>query len=135
MDWWEGFNGPDHWQWGPLPAAYEAEWRKSGHSFPVLAGVLWKLLIDAHDAASAALPPDRWLEVRYEDVVAKPADAFGAMLAFAGLRQEETFNRALAKVRFGSERTQAFRRDLGEENVAALSRSLAGHLGRRGYQV
>jgi hypothetical protein len=73
--------------------------------------------------------------VRYEDVVAKPADAFGAMLAFAGLRQEETFNRALAKVRFGSERTQAFRRDLGEENVAALSRSLAGHLGRRGYQV
>lgn len=135
MEWWEGFNGPDHWQWGPLPTGYESEWRESGYSFPMLAAVLWKLLMDAHDAASAALPPDRWLEVRYEDVVAKPADAFAAMLDFAGLRADETFNRALSRVRFGSERTEAFRRDLGEEAVAALSRSLAGHLGQRGYPI
>ena len=135
MDWWEGFNGPDHWQWGPLPAAYESEWRESGHSFPVLAGVLWKLLIDAHDEAAAALPPDRWLEVRYEDVIASPGKAFGAMLEFAGLPADRAFDRALSRMRFGSERAQAFRRDLGPETVAALSSSLAGHLERRGYPI
>jgi hypothetical protein len=135
MDWWEGFNGPDHWQWGPLPAGYDAEWRESGRSFPMLAGVLWKLLIDAYDAASAALPADRWLEVRYEDVIANPSKAFGAMLEFAGLPGDDTFNRALSRMRFGSDRAQAFRRDLGPETVDALSRSLAGHLERRGYPV
>ena len=38
-------------------------------------------------------------------------------------------------MRFGSERAQAFRRDLGPETVEALSRSLAGHLQQRGYSV
>jgi hypothetical protein len=135
MDWWEGFNGPDHWQWGPLPAAYQKEWNESGHSFPILAGTLWKLLIDAHDAASAALPADRWLEVRYEDVIADPRKSFGRMLEFAGLPADGAFDRALSRIRFGSGRAQAFRRDLGPETVEALSRSLAAHLERRGYEV
>jgi hypothetical protein len=135
MDWWEGFNGPDHWQWGPLPSAYQAEWRKSGYSFPILAAVLWKLLIDAHDAAAASLPRDRWLEVRYEDVVASPAQTFGAMLDFAGMPADPTFSRALQRLPFGSDRTQAFRRDLGPETVAALSVSLEKHLERRRYTI
>ena len=135
MDWWEGFNGPDHWQWGPLPAAYLSEWRESGFSFPVLAGLLWKLLIDAHDAAAATLPPGRWLEVRYEDVVESPAKAFATMLEFAGLPASATFNRALGRLPFGKDRTQAFRRDLETETVAALSSSLEKYLERLRYPI
>jgi hypothetical protein len=135
MDWWQGFNGPDHWQWGPLPQAYEAEWRKSEFSFPVLAGVLWKLLIDAHDSAAARLPKDRWLEVRYEDVVASPDRAFAEMLDFSGLAAGPAFSRTLGRLPFGSDRTQAFRRDLSAETVAELSRSLEKHLERRRYVI
>lgn len=135
MSWWEGFQGPDHWQWGPLPTAYEAEWRESGHSFPVLAGLLWKLLIDAHDAAAATLPSDQWLEVRYEDVVARPGECFDSMLDFAGLKRDSVFSRALAGQVFKAERSNAFRRDLGPENVAALTQSLAAHLGRLNYEI
>lgn len=135
MEWWEGFNGPDHWQWGPLPSAYESEWRESGYSFPSLAGILWKLLIDAHDSAAANLPGGSWLEVRYEDVVEHPDRAFATMLGFAGLPPDPGFARALAGISFDSGRTQAFRRDLGTEAVAALSRSLASHLERRGYAI
>jgi hypothetical protein len=135
MDWWEGFNGPDHWQWGPLPPVYQEEWRKSEFSFPVLAGVLWKLLIDAHDVAAARLTKDRWLEVRYEDVVASPDRAFAEMLDFAGLPANPTFSQMLGRLPFGSDRTQAFRRDLGAETVAALSRSLEKHLERRHYAI
>jgi sulfotransferase family protein len=135
MEWWEGFNGPDHWQWGPLPPPYEAEWRKSEYSFPILAGILWKLLIDAYDAAAARLPRDRWLEVRYEEVIESPGRAFAEMLDFAGLPADATFSRTLGRLPFGSDRAQAFRRDLSPETVAALSRSLEKHLEGRRYTV
>ena len=56
MPWWLGFEGPDHWQWGPLPEALAAEWDASGRSFVVLAGLLWKMLIEAFDSARARDP-------------------------------------------------------------------------------
>ncbi len=135
MDWWEGFNGPDHWQWGPLPETYRSEWEASAFSFPVLAAILWKLLIDAYDAAATALPRDRWLEVRYEDVITHPREAFASMLDFAGLQREAIFDRELERLSFDSGRADAFRQDLGPETVAALSRSVAAHLERLGYAV
>jgi hypothetical protein len=135
MEWWEGFNGPDHWQWGPLPAAYAKEWHREGDSFPVLAGLLWKLLIDAHDAAASSVAPSSWLEVRYEDLIASPRDAFTRMLDFSGLPADQRFSKALAEVQFDSGRSDAFRRDLGAETVATLTRTLAGHLRQRGYPV
>ena len=62
MPWWLGFEGPDHWQWGPLPADLAAEWDESGQSFVVLAGLLWKMLIDAFDSARTVIPAADWLE-------------------------------------------------------------------------
>ena len=135
MDWWEGFQGPDHWQWGPLPVEYQDQWRESGFSFPVLAALLWKLLVDAHDAAAAKLPADCWLEVRYEDVVARPRDAFDKMLEFVRLPGDPGFARALARQAFDPGRSDAFRRDLGPENVATLTQLLAAHLKQRKYAL
>jgi Sulfotransferase family len=135
IDWWEGYTGTDHWQWGPLPEPYRSEWCSSGYSFPVLAAILWKVLIDAHAAAAATLPADRWLELRYEDVVKSPHDAFATMLGFAGLPPVPAFTRALGRFSFTSDRTQAFRRDLDEKTVGALSQSLQKHLARRGYVI
>ena len=135
MPWWEGFEGPDHWQWGPLPAEHAEEWRASGTSFPVLAAILWKILLGAHDAAAAALPHDRWMEVRYEDAIARPAEAFGAMAAFAGLAPSAEFDRQLARVAFDGGRAQAYRKDLGEEISDQLTRSMREQLERRRYPV
>jgi hypothetical protein len=135
MPWWEGFNGPDHWQWGPLANGYSGEWADSGHSFPVLAGILWKVLIDAHDAAAAAIPGEHWMEVRYEDVVAHPRPAFTAMTEFAGLASSPVFDRQLAKTTFDAGRADAYKKDLGRPIVDQLTASLRTHLERRGYPV
>jgi hypothetical protein len=135
MGWWEGFNGPDHWQWGPLAAGYQDEWSRSGHSFPVLAGILWKLLLDAFDEAAGSLPAHRWLEVKYEDVVANPSGAFNEMREFAGLKPSGSFSSAVAGMTFDPGRVAAYRKDLGDETVEVLTRSLATHLARRGYAL
>jgi len=100
MPWWLGYGGPERWQWGPLGPELAAEWEQSGHSFAVLAGLLWALLVDAFDAAASPLPKGRWLEVRYEDVTARPRQAFEAMLEFCDLPWDGGFERGFRRHRF-----------------------------------
>jgi hypothetical protein len=133
MSWWRGFEGPDHWQWGPLPPTLAAEWEESGRSFVVLAGLLWQILIDSFDAARAAMPRADWLEIRYEDVAAKPRQAFATMLDFCGLPWNAEFERGFERYTFTASRSDAFRRDLSPTDVEQLSRILASALVARGY--
>jgi hypothetical protein len=133
MPWWLGFEGPDHWQWGPLPPDPAAAWEESGRSFVVLAGLLWKMLIDAFETARAAIPAADWLEVRYEDVAAKPREAFAAMLRFCELPWDAEFERGFSRYSFTASRSDAFRRDLDPADVDRLSRILASQLASRGY--
>lgn len=134
MPWWRGFEGPDHWQWGPLPANLEAEWEASGRSFVVLAGLLWQLLIDAFDSARTAVGSANWLEVRYEDVAAHPRQTFASMLAFCGLPWDAEFERGFERHTFTAARSDAFRRDLSAADVERLSRILADALAARRYR-
>jgi hypothetical protein len=133
MPWWGGYGGPERWGYGPLPAAYQQMWDEHGRSFPVLAGLCWRMLMDAHDAARAALPADRWLQVRYEDVIADPAAGFGAILDFLGVPPDRRFSERLARQRFSDARSDAFRRDLDPESLRRLEKVLAEPLERYGY--
>lgn len=134
MPWWLGFEGPDHWQWGPLPAELDAEWQASGRSFVVLAGLLWKMLIDAFDSARAGIAKSDWLEVRYEDVAANPRRTFARMLEFCELPWDAEFERGFERHTFTAARSDAFRRDLHPDDVEQLSRILASGLAARGYK-
>ena len=133
MPWWLGFEGPDHWQWGPLPDDLAAEWDESGRSFVVLAGLLWKMLIDAFDNARKAIPATDWLEIRYEDVAANPRTAFATMLEFCGLPWDAEFERGFERHTFTASRSDAFRRDLAPDDVDRLSQILATELAARRY--
>lgn len=133
MPWWRGFSGPERWQWGPLPTELATEWADAQQSFTVLAGLLWRLLIDAFDRARAALPSDSWLEVRYEDVTAHPEERFREMLDFCGLEFSEGFKRGLARYSFDTSRVDAFRRDLDADELTRLTRAIAPALEAHGY--
>ena len=133
MEWWQGHRGPEEWLFGPLPDQYEAEWEASRRSFVLLAGLAWKILIDAFEAARLELAPEHWLEVRYEDVLAEPRETFAAILDFLGLPGDRRFETALARYNFRPGRTDAFRRDLDTDGLRLLDASLAGHLERFGY--
>lgn len=135
MPWWQGHLGPGAWHFGPLPPDYADEWEASGRSFVLLAGLAWKLLIDAFGRARAAVPSDQWLDVRYEDVVADPQGRIDEILDFIGLARNPAFDRQLARYRFSAGRTEAYRADLGAADRDLLDASLAGHLARYGYAV
>lgn len=133
MPWWTGWQGPDRWSWGPLGPAYRQAWEGSGRSFVTLAGLNWRLLIDAFEAARAALPEDAWLEVRYEDVLADPRKQLSVMLEFAELPWSPAFEAGFDRYAFDPGRTEAFRRDLDPANLERLETVLAEPLRRYGY--
>jgi hypothetical protein len=131
--WWSGYQGPDNWYLGPLPEPYASEWEDADGSFVLLAGLGWKLLLDAFWAARAAIPPGQWLEVRYEDILGDPRGQFGKLLAFLELAWTPGFEAGFSRYVFQSGRREAFRRDLDPRQLALLEKSLGEHLQRYGY--
>jgi hypothetical protein len=133
--WWTGYQGPSKWYLGPLSEPYAQEWEASSGSFVLLAGLGWKLLMDAFETARAAVPCSQWLDIRYEDLLADPRRHIAAMLEFLGLRWTSRFEAGFSRYVFETGRREAFRRDLDAENLALLEGSLARHLQAYGYPL
>ena len=134
MPWWRGHRGPGEWHFGPLPTDLQQIWEQHDRSFPVLAALAWRMLIDSYEEARASVKPDRWLAVRYEDVVNDPRGQLGGMLEHMGLDWTSDFERGFRQYSFSSGRTGAYRRDLSAADVAAMEDVLGHHLQRLGYQ-
>jgi hypothetical protein len=134
VPWWRGWEGPDGLGAGALPAAYLADWEASGRSFPVLSGQGWKVAMDAYAAARELVPPGRWLDVRYEDVMTDPPSRFKELLGFMDLEPNPVFDDALRRTPFRAERMNAWRGHLGADDVTALDATLADHLRTWGYE-
>jgi len=133
MPWWKGYLGPDRWGWGPLPEEYQRIWEESGRSFAVLAGLEWRILIEAFEGARAHLPEDRWMNLRYEDSLAQPRETIGHVLEFLGLPWTPAFETGFRRYRFDQARKEAYRTDLGIHDVALLDAALCPLLQRYAY--
>jgi len=133
VPWWRGFGGPEHWQWGPLPPHLATEWEQADRSFVVLAGLLWRMLMEAYDVARDALPQEAWLEIRYEHLAAHPEEALREIFDFSGLKWSEGFDRGFDRGRFHASRVDAFRRDLDPGELARMTAAIAPALIARGY--
>jgi hypothetical protein len=91
--------------------------------------------MDAFEVSKAEIGPERWLDLRYEDLVAEPAEATTAVLRFAGVDQWPSLERRLSQLRVSEGRTDAYRDELRAEDVALLEGVLAPTLERWGYSV
>src|SRR5207248_2033292 len=110
--WWPGYGGTQGWTFGELAPEDAELWRASGGSFAVLAALEWKVLMRAFDRARDAVPADRWLELRYEDVVADPRGQLERLLAHVALDWSPEFERQFARIAWTSARRDAFREEL-----------------------
>ncbi|MDG4829009.1 sulfotransferase [Solwaraspora sp. WMMD1047] len=133
MGWWDGWRGPDNWLYGPLPDDLRADWEESGRSFPVLAALGWRMLMDAFVDARAAHPAAQWLDVRYEDLVAAPRAEVGRMLDFLGLDWSPEFQRGFDRYQFHTGRGAAYRDELTPAQLGGVERVLEKALAEWGY--
>lgn len=135
MAWWRGYGGPPCWRLGPLPPEYQGLWEIHDRSFVVLAGLYWRILMEAHETAQRAIVnrDDVWMTVRYEDLIAEPNDVLASTLAWLGLEPHPAFAGQIAAHPFRSSRATAFHSDLSVRQVAQLEDAIAPVLMRYGY--
>ncbi len=133
MPWWDGYRGPENWLWGSLAEPYHREWIESKYSYPRLAAIGWKVLMDGFERAALELPPQRYLEVRYEDFLADPRTTTETILSFLGLSWTGAFGRHLERQRIHRSRSRAFERDLSPRQLDEIQESLAARLVKYGY--
>jgi Sulfotransferase family len=133
--WWDGCRGPDNWYLGPLSHADRQEWEHADRSFVVLAGLGWRILLDAIDEARELVPEDQWLDVRLEDLIENPRATTAEVLAFLGLQWTPQFEAGFRRHTFRASRGMAWRRDLSTEQVLLLERTIAKPLASYGYEL
>jgi hypothetical protein len=134
MGWWDGWRGPENWFLGPLPTDLHREWEEYDRSFPVLAALGWKMLMDSFAEARAAHPEGQWLDVRYEDLLADPRGEVARMLDFLGLDWSPAFEKGFGRYRFHAGRQAAYHEELGVAQLAAVERVLDKPLRQWGYR-
>lgn len=132
VDFWRGWHSPAQWRWGVLSPEHQAEWERHGKSFVALAGIQWKLLMGATAEASARVPAEQMMRIRYEDFVADPAHKFREVLKFCDLEWSSRFGRAIASYTLETANGK-WREDLTTEQQAILQSVLAESLAKYGY--
>jgi len=132
---WQGYRGIPGWTFGHLPEQELRDWQATDYSWPYLAGLEWRLLMTAFETAREEIGSGRWLDVRYEDLVARPSDETTKVLRFAGLDRWTGLERRLEALRVSEGRTDAYRDELRPQDVALLETALAPALERWGYPV
>ena len=131
--WWQGYRGVPGWTFGQLSDEERSGWEASQYSWTYLAGLEWKRLMDAFEASKLEIGPERWLDLRYEDLVAQPARATTEVLQFVGLDSWNGLERRLAALRVSAGRKDSYRDELRPEDLAQLEGLLASTLERWGY--
>lgn len=134
MPWWRGYRGPQEWHFGPLPPELDELWQNSDQSFAVLAALAWRMLVSAHIQARRHIDPDRWLVIRYEDVVHDPRTQMQRMLDHMSLPLDAPFEKGLDRYTFSPSRLTDFQRDLGPATVEQVERVIGDQLHTLGYQ-
>lgn len=94
QEWWRGWTGPHNWRFGMLSIRHQAAWDKSGQSFYVLAGIEWEILCNSIMEHGAALG-DRFMTVRYEDLMRDFRGTMAGILLWADLPETAAYNRFL----------------------------------------
>lgn len=135
MGWWDGWQGPDKWIYGPLPADLRREWDEHNRSFPVLAALGWKMLMAAYEDARELTPPGQWLDVRYEDILDHPQESFAELLDFLGLPWDHGFQTGFERHEITAARADSFRTELAPAQLQAVEQVLAKPLARWGYDA
>lgn len=132
MPWWRGHLGPAGWHFGPLTDAEQAAWDAAGRSQPALAGIGWAKLLDAFVAARALVGEQRWLEVRYEDLVTDPRHHVAAMAAHCRLDPVDPLD-ATVEATSWRPAGRPWERALRPVDVRAIEVVAGAHLERLGY--
>ena len=132
IDWWRGWRGPNGWRFGELPLKYKKEWEKYNKSFVALAGIEWKIIMDAFEEAKKKIPKSQYLEIKYEYFIKDPIYVFKKVLEFIELPYTRSFEKKIKEYKLRN-MNYKWRKDLTMHQQEILNEILKTHLEKYGY--
>lgn len=132
VDFWRGWHGPFDWRRGVLEPALQQEWEAHDRSFVALAGIEWKIMMNAMEKAKQSLPAENLLEIRYEDFAGDPLGTIRHVTDFCGLPWTGRFERTLRRYSVSTANGK-WRQDLTPAQQVILQDVLHDTLARYGY--
>ena len=90
VPWWQGWQGPEQWRWGPLTDDEQATWEKTGRSFFVLAGLQWRRLVrNIREHGRPLIAEGRFQTIYYEALISDPVKTMREIERWAGLPESD----------------------------------------------
>ena len=132
VDFWDGWQGPEKWIYGTLPERHRKTWEAHERSFVALSGLQWVMLMEAAEAARAAIGAENVLEIRYEALCEDPVAVFRDVAEFCEIEWCGAFETRLQKYAVKNSNDK-YRKDLSPAQQATLEAVLEPHLKRYGY--
>jgi hypothetical protein len=129
---WQGWEGPEKWRWGPLSAAHHRTWYRYDQSFIVLAAIQWQTLMAAAEKAKRQVDPARLLEIRYETLCDQPMALFKEVADFCDLDWTHGFEKRLQRYRLRNTNGK-YQEELSPRQQQSLNAVLREELARYGY--
>ena len=116
--------------WGPRPSGWK-DWIDNDPRMVVLAKQ-WRYTLEPALDFQASSPKSQWLQLAYEDLVARPLHWARELQRFADLDASPEFDEHLA-TRADPHRTDTWRKNLSDEEIAEARVVLEPLLSRLGY--
>lgn len=98
VPWWWGWRGPQNWRFGELKDEYRDEWEKHEQSFIALAGIEWKIILDAVEDSKKYFNESNFMEIKYEDLCKGHVDIFRDVFDFCELEWTQQFENKINKI-------------------------------------
>lgn len=132
VGWWRGWQGPESWRWGELTPSQRQEWEKYGKSFLALAGIEWKILMDAMDKAKGSIDSNNFLEVKYENLCCDSVQVLKGVLKFCNLEWSEKFEKSIRRHPLEN-KNYKWQKELTNQQRCILEDVLGDYLKKYGY--
>jgi hypothetical protein len=132
VSWWSG--DLNSWWWGDMKDEYMQEYVDFREEPIILAGIVWKTLMDLIEEEAKILQETQYMRVRYDVFVHDPWSVMEEVLHFCNLPKNDTFFKRLAKQEIFNMDSKWVQR-LSPKQKAQLNQSLSSHLQRYGFQI
>ncbi len=132
VDFWRGWSGPENWRWGDLTSTQMEEWKRYDGSFIALAGIQWKILMDAMENAKKYINSDNFLEVKYEDLSSNTLKVFKNVIQFSDLDWSRDFEKSINNYVL-SNKNYKWKEEFTDKQQNIIENVLHDYLKRYGY--
>lgn len=133
VPWWQGWKGPQGLHRGELTPEQRAEWDHFDQSFIALAGIEFKVLIDAISQARHYVDERNYTEVRYEDLCADPVRSLHRLTDFCELDWSHQFEQTVRAFPLHNNNYK-WQRDLTQQQQTILEAVVRDYTLMYGYE-